>query len=225
MRILLITPLLPLAAGSGSQQRTYFLWKALGEIGQVDILVVTPRNTVSFEGNTPQTRVTEVVWPGSERLLRKLVISKSLTRAVTRVVDLTSYDVICGRYLYPISMIALPSGIPTVVDLDDYGFNYDGLTGSWFDWSKLKAAGKSWLRLRLEQRAMRRFRRFWFVTDHAARRSDLPGGVLRNIPRLPERLPGFEFDRLQNSIRWLVVVSSKQTGHGAFFEKRLAKNR
>jgi hypothetical protein len=189
MRILLITPFYPV---SGGQQRTEFLCKALRELGRVDVLVVAPRKIVVRDEDMSNEHMMQVVHPEANRLTRKYFISRSLTEKVERITNLGSYDLICGRYLSPISIIALPKDVPTIVDLDDYGFSYAELAGSTLDFSKLRAAAKTWLRHRLERRAIQRFRRFWFVTDQdAIRLAHLQGGVLRNIPRFPDRPPDF----------------------------------
>src|SRR5262245_29643102 len=189
MRILLVTPATPYSFAAGSHQRTHVLWKALSELGTVEVLKITADTTIS----APQDKsfVAEVTYQTSMLGLGRFFPSRALGRLISEYVDLRDYDVICGRYLRPVSMLPIPRGIPTVVDLDDFRADYYGAPASPRSaLSGVTAALRRRVRWALEDQATRRFTRFWFVTDRDRERNPhLKGGTLRNIPRRPSRAP------------------------------------
>jgi hypothetical protein len=126
MRILLVTPTTPYLLRTGGQQRTNFLWQALCELGTVDVLMITegPRTAISI----PQDHsfVAQVTFRCSTLGLERFFPSRWLGCLIEDHVDLQAYDLVCGRYLRSLSMLAIPCSIPTVVDLDDYRIDYRG---------------------------------------------------------------------------------------------------
>jgi polysaccharide biosynthesis protein PslH len=101
-------------------------------------------------------------------------------RALNESIDFASYDIVCGRHLGPISRLEVPSGVPTIVDLDDLNYSY---SAAGFGIDVLRASAKSFVRRFLERRALRRFSAFWFVSERdRIQHSELPGFVLPNIP-------------------------------------------
>src|SRR5258707_3031794 len=165
MRVLLVTPVSPYSTEAGAHQRTHFLWKALCEVGSVDVLKIEPAAQMGISVPRDGSFVAEVTFRPTMVGLRRFLPNLSLAALIEKHVDLSSYDVICGRYLRAISMLAIPPGLPTVVDLDDYRADY----GAWHSptgaLAELVASMKSGVRWALEDQAARRFTRFWFVTD------------------------------------------------------------
>jgi glycosyltransferase involved in cell wall biosynthesis len=196
MRILLVTPFSPYSLQNGGFQRTNFLWKALCELGMVDVLMITegPRTAISV----PQDRsfVAEVTFRHSMLGLERFFPNRRLGRLIEDHIDLRAYDLICGRYLRSLSMLATPRGIPTLVDLDDYRIDYSGPSAHrGLSLSSFSAFVRPRVRWALEEWAVRRFTRFWFATDRdCARCPHLRGGTLRNIPIGPRRAPVFSSD-------------------------------
>ena len=189
MRILLVTEYSPYKTNSGASQRTHWLWRALSELGTVDVLLLSPgtatESSPSDEGFT--CAATYRVWPLG---LRKYAPDQLLAAKLQEKLDLATYDLICGRYLGPISKLCIPQGTPTIVDLDDIGYVYAASAGPF---GRLGARTKSLVRAILEHREFRRYSRFWFVSQRDRQRlRHLLGGVLPNIPLFPDNVPDFD---------------------------------
>jgi glycosyltransferase involved in cell wall biosynthesis len=106
---------------------------------------------------------------------------EALARLVAGRVDFGAYDLVVGRYLMPISKLALPPGLPAIVDLDDVCYRHDASLG-WHG-AVLAARARSWLKQSAAASALARFQAFFFVSPlDRARFADLPGAVLPNIP-------------------------------------------
>jgi glycosyltransferase involved in cell wall biosynthesis len=180
MRALFITEYSPFGTDFGAQQRSYLLLKALEEIGTVDVLMLRNGRETAVRQSTDRRLVADATYEALPMGVRKYAPSVKLTRMLSRWLDLRSYDVICGRYLEPISKLDLPAGTSSVVDLDDVGYSYAS-NGTLV--SRTVAAGGSLLRWRLERAALKRFSRYWFVCERDRRRfPGLPGAVLPNVP-------------------------------------------
>ena len=180
MRALFVTEYSPFGTDFGAQQRSYLLLKALEEIGKVDVLLLRNGRETTVRQATDQRLVADATYEALPLGIHKYAPSATLTRMLSRWLDLRSYDVICGRYLEPISKLELPAGASSVVDLDDIGYSYAS-NGTLV--SRVKAAGGTLLRCRLERAALRRFSRYWFVCERDRRRfPGLAGDILPNVP-------------------------------------------
>ncbi len=189
MRILLVTEYSPYQTDIGSRQRSNFLWRSLQTAGEVDVLLLRQEAHVSMSAATDGRSIAE----GTYRLLplglKKYTPDVELGRLLRGHLDLGSYDLICARYLGPISKLVLPADVPTIVDLDDIGYTYASGGPAV---PRLTAALKARVKHFLEQRAVRRYSRFWFLSERdRARMPDLPGSVLPNIPIPPRTAPVF----------------------------------
>jgi glycosyltransferase involved in cell wall biosynthesis len=156
-------------------------------VGEVDVALLRQAAAVSVQAPSDARFVVEATY----RLLplgwRKYARDAGLSRALSRYVDLRAYDLICARYLGPISKVVLPGEVPVIVDLDDVGYSYSEAGLAPRNWiAGLKAAAKH----TLERRALRRYRHFFFVSSRdRARLASLDGVVLPNIPVPPPAEP------------------------------------
>jgi glycosyltransferase involved in cell wall biosynthesis len=189
MRTLLVAPASPFVLDSGSAQRTALLHGALARLGHCDVLVLAPgTRTGAVQTGDPRIAL-HAQWKslplGAEGYSRH----EALTRVVAGAVDLAAYDAVVGRYLTPISKLALPRGVPALVDLDDVCYRYDASCG----WSgaALAARAKAWLKQSAVATALPRFDGFFFVSALDRERfAQFAGDVLPNIPyRTPTAPP------------------------------------
>ena len=188
LRILLVTEYSPFAEKSfGAQQRSLLLWSALGKAGDVDILLLRP-GSVSETLPVNDSRVTlEASYRNLLGGLHRYKPDRALTRAIDGKLNLSRYDLICSRHLQPISKIAVDTGQRVIVDLDDACYIYSS-HGSRV--RRAVAAVKGLVRRRMVRAAMRRFDRFWFVSDRdRAAFPDVQGDVLPNVPMARHQLP------------------------------------
>ena len=179
MRALLVTAFSPFATDFGARQRTHLMLRALEEIGQVEVLLLQAGGNTAVKPPADGRLVAEATFRSLPLGIRKYSPDGRLNRLLVSRVDLGAYDVICGRYLEPVSKLDLPERVPSIVDLDDVGYAYapDGFA------SRIAAAGKTAVRSRLERAAVRRFSRYWFVCERdRGRFPNLAGGVLPNVP-------------------------------------------
>lgn len=119
--ILLVTPLDPSRTDSGGVQRTHLWLESLRTLGEVDVLHLAPDAGTHVRGNYFALPV------GPSRLpWKRYAPDAGLTRRVEALMarPLASYRLIVGRYALPLSMLALPAGVPTVVDLDDHCYRH-----------------------------------------------------------------------------------------------------
>jgi glycosyltransferase involved in cell wall biosynthesis len=180
MRALLVTEYSPYRTDFGAQQRSHLMWKAMGELGQVDVLMLQRGRETALQPVSDERLLAQATFRALPLGLTKYSPDAELNRLLARHADLGAYDVVCGRYLGPISKLDLPRRTPTVVDLDDIGYSYAARPGLV---ARAAAAGKSWARRRLERGALSRFTRYWFVCERdRGRFADLAGGILPNIP-------------------------------------------
>jgi glycosyltransferase involved in cell wall biosynthesis len=113
---------------------------------------------------------------------QKWMVSRTLTRDLSRSVNVEQYDLIFGRYLRPIVSLRLPESVPTLIDLDDLGYRYGSGQHSLH---RLDLRLKSTVRHLLEWRAMGRFSAFCFVSERdRGRHPGFRGEVVPNIPLL-----------------------------------------
>ncbi len=184
-RILLVTPASPFTPQSGAQQRTALLHEALQTLGEVDVLLLEPtpgksRLTPAADGIRGHGR-----WQQRPLGIGKFQPDAALNRLLqVDGLDLGRYALIVSRYLNPISKLAIPSGVRTIVDLDDWGYHY--APGSLALAARLKSAYAAWL----AQRQLKRFDAFFFVSQRdQARHPELHSVLLPNIPFNPPDQP------------------------------------
>jgi glycosyltransferase involved in cell wall biosynthesis len=196
-KILFVTYISPLQKW-GSAHRSRLLIDALGRHGKVQVLALSFGASAAEHGHTREDRLgtTPVIdlkihSRGIARAPRFDVVSSELTREVGRHVDLDGYDLIVSRYVRPAMKLALPAGVPVIVDFDDALYEPP--------WAALKGP-KQWagvlLRL-LNDRVLTRARlrlpphsaRHYFFCRQAEKDAfpALRGSVLPNVPPRPAR--------------------------------------
>lgn len=184
-RILLVSPASPFAPQSGAQQRTALLHAALQQQGQVDVLLLEPTAGTSALV-APQTGIlAHGLWHQRPLGIGKFQPDPTLNRALhASGLDLGRYRLIVSRYLNPIAKLAIPPGVRTVVDLDDWGYHY--APGTLALAARLKSSYAAWL----AQRQLQRFDAFFFVSPRdRANHPELPSALLPNIPYNPPAQP------------------------------------
>lgn len=182
MRTLLVAPASPFALDSGAAQRTALLHAALARLGRCDVLVLEPGAETRVLPASDRRIVLHAQWKSLPLGAEGYARHEAVTRLVGGALDLSAYHAIVGRYLAPISKLALPRGVPAVVDLDDACYRYDGSCG----W-RGAARAKAWLKQSAVATALPRFHAFFFVSaPDRARFAHAAGAVLPNIPfRVP----------------------------------------
>lgn len=187
MKILLISEYSPFESSFGAQQRSHHLWRALQSIGTVDVMQLRHGESAHATRGQDRRFVVSATYAVLPLGFKRYQPDPRLSEAIGALVDLGQYDLICARYLGPVSKLALPAGVPVIVDLDDVGYAY-GASGS--PLRNLLARLKSGTRALMERHALRRFPRFFFVSERdRARYTHLQGAVLPNIPMPPAKPP------------------------------------
>lgn len=125
--ILYITPATPFSPKSGAEQRSALMYEALSLIGIVDILVLVdgeyshPRYTVLPNHAVLIESQKKGAW-GLSRYHADARFTDTIARLLPR--PMNEYQLIIGRYLWPISQLAIPENVPRIVDLDDFNYRY-----------------------------------------------------------------------------------------------------
>jgi glycosyltransferase involved in cell wall biosynthesis len=184
-KILLVSPASPFAPQSGAQQRTALLHEALQTLGDVDVLLLEPTAGPSRLEPPKPGILAHGLWHQRPFGIWKFKPDPALNQALRAAgVDLGRYQLIVSRYLNPITKLAIPSAVRTVVDLDDWGYYY--APGTLALAARLKSAYGAWL----AQRQLKRFDAFFFVSQRdQARHPDLQSALLPNIPFNPPAQP------------------------------------
>lgn len=184
-KILLVSPTSPFDPQSGAQQRTALLYEALRALGDVDVLLVEPTSGASRLAPSQPGILAHGLWHQRPLGIGKFTPDPVLDAALQSAgVDLGRYRLIVGRYLNPITKLVIPSGVRTVVDLDDWGYHY--APGALALAARLKSAYAAWL----SQRQLKRFDAFFFVSQRdQARHPELRSAILPNIPFNPPAQP------------------------------------
>ena len=149
-RILLVTPILAFPPESGAYQRTYYLWKALNEIGPVDVVQVCDERESSVPLSGMPTTVNflgRFLWQSKTHLLDRLCRKSTLlsltinrlrnialpkhwdyevdyrvNRSLSDVLGRNRYFLAVGRYLLPIVKTGVIGRMPCLLDIDDIDF-------------------------------------------------------------------------------------------------------
>lgn len=174
--ILLVSPASPFAPQSGAQQRTALLHAALQQHGQVDVVLLEPTAGITRLTDPQPGILAHGLWHQRPLGIGKFDPDLALNRALQAGgVDPGKYRLIVGRYLNPISKLAIPPGVRTVVDLDDWGYHYAGGRFT----TQLKSMYAAWL----AQRQLERFDAYFFVSPRDQQQHPaLQSTVLPNIP-------------------------------------------
>ena len=132
LTILFATPATPFSPRSGAEQRSALMYEALTLIGEVDILILgegrptKPRITQLFNSRV-MIEVQKQGSRGFKRFHPDLHFSQTLEALLPRSIQ--TYDLVVGRYLWPISQLRIPANIRKIVDLDDFKYRYSREAG------------------------------------------------------------------------------------------------
>ncbi len=184
-KILLVSPASPFAPQSGAQQRTALMYEALRSLGEVDVLLLEPTRGPSQLAHPPPGILAHGFWHQRPLGIGKYRPDPALNQALGAAgVDLGRYRLIASRYLNPICKLAIPPGVRTVVDLDDWGYHY--APGALALAARCKSSYAAWL----AKQQLKRFSAFFFVSrrDQACH-PELKSALLPNIPFNPPAQP------------------------------------
>ena len=183
MRILLVCHDLPLSRAYGAGLRTNALWRALGGVGEVSVLVMEPSNTTALDttphaGEIGRIRFDKpaVPWTTPETL--------KIRRLVAQVAAPGRFDLIVVRYLRLAMLVRGSVAVPMVVDGDDLD-KAASTIGKPF-WRRCFSAVKTEARRAVTRRALKGFAHVWYVNP--LDRVKFParsGSVLPNVTDVP----------------------------------------
>lgn len=165
------------------------LWQALADRAQVDILQLEEAAGSASAGverlptgQDAQGVYVKAVVPAHRWPWRRLRPQPHWTARIEALLPqkLGEYDLVVGRYLWPVSQLALPRGLRVVVDLDDWRYRRDPLAPAS---GLLKLARKRFANM-LAQRELHRFDAAFAVSDLDMRelRGRIPVHWLPNVP-------------------------------------------
>jgi glycosyltransferase involved in cell wall biosynthesis len=128
-RVLFVTPVSPFAGASGAQQRSRLMHEALSEVFDVDVLQLHEGGEAAFSApalNAHGGVDLEVSVSPKRAILDRFKPQAALTREVERRLGraLSRYDMLVGRYLWPVCQLECPAGVPVLADLDDWRYRY-----------------------------------------------------------------------------------------------------
>jgi hypothetical protein len=190
IKILLVATFSPFILQTGGQQRTALLYEALSGVGQVDVLLLEPGPKLEvIKAPAPQV-IAEAKWRKLPGGIAKYSPNKELTRKINEYLQFSHYDLIVGRYLNPICKLQLPQDAKTIVDLDDWDYEYDG--SAWWTLKGILTHIKSSYARMLARQQLKRFNAFFFVSERdKASVPKVRSELLPNIPFLPpvQRFP------------------------------------
>lgn len=195
--ILLLTYISPLQKW-GSAKRSRFLIDALKRHGTVEVLVLS-----FVDGPVVGKPLTTTEWQGIKVMDLQIapkgllgrprfdLTSGYVTRQVAQHVDLARYDLLVSRYVKPALKLALPSGVPLLVDFDDavYEPPWRALSGlkSWVGVGLRLLNDRVIVRSRLKAAAWRNAHYFYCRDAERDVFPQLPGSVLPNLPPPADR--------------------------------------
>lgn len=127
LRILFVTPVTPFSSSSGSEQRSALMLAGLTTVGPVDVLQLRPgaADQVGVAAQAGHVNVVAEVAGSGISLTRyrpKGALTKNIEAALGR--ELSEYQLIVGRYVWPVCQLLVPGSVPVVVDLDDFHYRY-----------------------------------------------------------------------------------------------------
>ncbi|MFO6424975.1 glycosyltransferase family 4 protein [Motilimonas sp. KMU-193] len=122
-KILLVCSVSPFAQTSGAAQRSLLIYQALRTLGEVDVIEIQRggENKVEWDQTHPVLKLTLAA-----RFWHTWLPNRELSRQVELQLgqSLADYNLIVGRYIWPISQLAIPKSVPCIVDLDDFKYRY-----------------------------------------------------------------------------------------------------
>lgn len=183
-RILFVTPVSPFATASGAEQRSALMLSSLSSVGQVDVLQLRQDDqpNVSIDHQNDHSSVLALVQASDSPLARyrpKLALTQDIER--TLGCKISNYQLIVGRYVWPVCQLAIPHTVPVIVDLDDFRYRYSEQS-SW-SWALIKERLAKAMAHRLVRKQLRRFSGAFTVSEQDKREvSGLPTAFLPNVP-------------------------------------------
>ena len=183
MRILLVTPVPAFFPRSGGSQRSALLLEALLAIGDVDVLLLEPGAATQVE-RLNENGVTwvhaQLAWSNWTpwRFRPKAVLTHQIEKVLGQ--KLSDYQLVVGRYLWPLCQLRLPEGVRVIADLDDFHFRFSPLQP--WSWTMLKYRIKKPVDQALAQRQLHRLdAAFVAAACDLPLIGDLPCKLLPNI--------------------------------------------
>lgn len=165
--------------------------QAMANIAEVDVLQVSHGKTTTIERRFYGALSLVVVeLAGSDMSMKRYEPKIQLTKEIENVLGhrMSSYDVIVGRYVWPVCQLNVPDSVPIVVDLDDWRFRYTKLL--WGDWQMIKLRAIKWFAYHVNRRQLARFSAAWCVSEKdQIELSEMSVRVLPNVPRGPSARP------------------------------------
>lgn len=183
-RILFVTPVSPFTKASGAEQRSNLMLSALSCVGQVDVLQLrqAEQSVVSLDTQNGCNSVIALVQASNSPFTRYHP-KASITRDIERLLDckLSDYQLIVGRYVWPVCQLAIPTDVPVIVDLDDFRYRYSEQTP--WSWPLAKERLAKTLAHQLVRKQLMRFNGAFTVSEQDSREvPGLPTALLPNVP-------------------------------------------
>lgn len=190
-KILFVTPVSPFVTASGAEQRSSLMLFALSGLGQVDVLQVRQDEQTGFSMDR-QGEYTNVIalMPASNAPLKRYKPKVGLTHEVERLLGfkISDYQLIVGRYVWPVCQLVIPSHMPVIVDLDDFRYRYSGQT-PWSFTLLGERLAKAFAH-RLVRKQLKRFKGAFTVSEQDSQEvTGLPTAFLPNVPLHPQTSP------------------------------------
>ncbi len=183
-RILFVTPVSPFSCASGSEQRSALMLSALCSVGDVDVLQLRHGQATEVSaGEENGRRSVLALVKGTDMTLSRYQPKLALTRDVERALgrEMSGYQLIVGRYVWPVCQLVIPKSVPIVVDLDDFRFRYS--SDSPWSWALTKERLTKALAHRFVRMQLKRFKGAFIVS--AQDRYDVPGLPTAFLPNVP----------------------------------------
>ena len=183
MRILLICHDSPLSRSSGAGLRTNNIWRALGQIGDVNALIMEPSDRTALDSTPHPGEIGRILFK-KPRLPWTTPETLKIRRLVAQVASTGKFDLIVVRYLRLAMLVQGSVAAPMVVDGDDLDKVASTIGKStlrrWFE--AVKKAG----RRAVTASALRRFEHVWYVNPLDMSRFPVrSGSVLPNVADAP----------------------------------------
>lgn len=187
-RVLFVTPVSPFADASGAQQRSRLMHVALSEDFDVDVLQLHEAGAATFSEPAPSPHGAglhlEVGVPARRAILDRFKPQAALTRQIEQRLGapLSRYDLLVGRYLWPVCQLECPAGTPVLADLDDWRYRYAASVPT--SVAALRERVTKAVAFRLAQQPLARLAGAFVVSkqDGAELSRPIPTAFLPNVP-------------------------------------------
>jgi glycosyltransferase involved in cell wall biosynthesis len=198
-RVLFVSPVSPLSNRSGAEQRSHLLWQALQAHADCDLLQLEEaagdtrpavlRQPPSTESTDAPAVMVKALLRAHRWPWRRLKPQPDWTRRIEAALQrpLAGYDLIVGRYLWPVSQLQVPPRARVAVDLDDWRYRRDAMAPA----AGLAKLARKWFANALARRELHRFAAAFAVSDLDVRelQGRIPVQWLPNVPaHVPERV-------------------------------------